>query len=95
MIYIYIIDSYVLGMRTVSSEKDLHSLDVDRDSKFLAAQVGAFFFAGIIFCIAIQGFYVYINIFRAYERPVLWAFLCSVPLRGLKTESRPNFGRSC
>ena len=71
-------------MRTISSNQDLHSLDVNRDSKFLAAQVGAFFFAGIVFCIAAQAFYVYINIFRAYERPVLWAFLCSVPLRGLK-----------
>ena len=61
----------------------LEAAKSEEDRK-LAVQVAAFFLAGILFCLMLQALSIYITIFSAYERPVFWAFLCSVPLRELK-----------
>ena len=56
----------------------------------LKTQVYAILLAAFIFYLLYHALYVHLAIFSAYKNPVMWAFLCSVPLNALKDQLKKS-----
>jgi hypothetical protein len=63
---------------------------IEEDKGALKTQVYALLLAGSLFYIFYQALYVSLAIFSAYKEPVMWAFLCSVPINALKDQLKKS-----
>ena len=63
---------------------------IEENKGELKTQVYALLLAGALFYFFYHAMYVHLAIFSAYKEPVMWAFLCSVPINALKDQLKKS-----